>query len=81
MQLRQLRERVFAKSARRYRNFMLTCYSMLTRTRATLHQVGVAMGVRGTEVAKAMGQESKRNYFTSSDPHRDIILTHICHKS
>ena len=23
----------------------------------------------------------KRNYFTSSDPHRDIILKHICHKS
>ena len=21
-----------------------------------------------------------KNYFTSSDPHRDIILKHICHK-
>ena len=23
---------------------------------------------------------NKKNYFTSSDPHRDIILKHICHK-
>ena len=24
--------------------------------------------------------KSNKNYFTSSDPHRDIILLHICHK-
>ena len=25
-------------------------------------------------------KEDKKKYFTSSDPHRDIILLHICHK-
>ena len=37
-----------------------------------------------THQLRCLGQlshvESCKNYFTSSDPHRDIILKHICHK-
>ena len=42
------------------------------RTMATLISSG--------SVHKQSKTSEKNNYFTSSDPHRDIILKHICHK-
>ena len=34
-----------------------------------------------TATSQLVGFRDKKNYFTSSDPHRDIILKHIRHKS